>query len=157
VSGGSALLPAALAAIALIAAGCGGGDEKKDSFSDAFKPVNADLIDLGHDLAKATEEASGTPDSELAKRFGALADDLGAINARMKKLHAPTDLHDELAGLTGHLDSAVGELEDISAAAERHDDTAAAAATAALVETSARINENQNKLAAATGADEGSS
>jgi hypothetical protein len=144
-------------ALAMAVAGCGGGgDDEKDSFSDAYKPLNADLLAFSTELSTAAQEASSKSDAQLASAYDGLAADLDAINDRLRKLDPPEDLKDELGGMTRDLDSTVGNLDDIATAARRHDERAARTATRELLIASARVNQNQNKLAEATGADKGS-
>jgi hypothetical protein len=150
-----AIAACGLILIAIAIAACG-GDDKKDSFADAYNPLNADLLAFSQKLAKATEDASRKSDAELATEYDGLGGDLRAINERLKQLDPPDDLKDELDGMTRDLDSTAGDLEDIGAAAKRDDKSAAEAATRELLKDSAKVNQNQNKLAEATGSDKGS-
>jgi len=151
-------LACGVVAIAIGIAGCGGGgDDETDSFSDAYKPVNADLLAFSTDLSRTAQGASGKSDAQLAREYDGLATDLEAINRRVENLDPPQDLKDELDAMTRDLDSTVGAIEDIAAAARRNDARAAREATRALLVASAKVNQNQNKLADATGAERGSS
>ncbi len=142
-----------LVLVALPAAACGESD--KDKYIDDYKPLNDQLLDVGQDLSKAIQGADTQSDAQLAATFEGLAKELEGVRDDIADLDTPDDLKEESDALTKRIDSAVGDIEDISKAAQENDAQAAAAATVALGAAAVQVNRAQNALAKATGADVG--
>jgi outer membrane murein-binding lipoprotein Lpp len=143
-----------LIATALIA-GCGGTD-KTAEFKKDFKPVNAQILVLGTEVAQAVNTARGTPDAALATRFLGFASRLRAIRARVDKLDPPDKLKSPTRALSAGLGRLVADLQQIGTAAREHKPNVARAAAGALVRDSQAARDARRELARETGAKLGS-
>lgn len=137
----------------LAASGC--GEREKDRYIDDYKPLNDRLLRIGESVGRAPLEVGSDSNAKLAARFGRYASELDAVNRDIKALDTPRDLQAGSKALTGTIDVVVSDLEKISKAARQGDQEAAAAATLALTDDANKVNEAQNGLARATGANVG--
>ena len=144
---------AALAASALVGAGC--GESEKDEFIDAYNPLNERLLKIGRSVGGAPLEAGTESNAKLAQRFNRYADDLDKVNRDLAALDTPADLKDESKALTRAIGVVIVDLENVATAAREADQRRAAAATLSLTDHSNAVNQAQNRLAKATGADVG--
>jgi hypothetical protein len=140
-----------VAAIAL--AGCGKSEEEK--YADDFKPVNDRLLKVGERIGTRLGDASKQTNARLARQFGGFASDLEKVNGEIAALDPPKDLRDESRTLTERIEVVVKDLEDISEAARSGDPKAAKRAALSFGRHSPPLNQAQNRLARATGADPG--
>ena len=140
-----------VAAIAI--AGC--GQSKEDEYADDFKPLNDRLLVLGQQIGTGLDSAGDRTNAKLTSQFGRFASDLKKVNRQIADLDPPKELQDESKALVEHTDVVVKDLEDISAAARSGDRKAATRATIAFGRHSPQLNQAQNGLAKATGADPG--
>lgn len=148
---------ALLLALAALVAVTGCGEDEKEKFIGAYRPLNDRLLKVGEDLGAGLQNAGGKTNKQLAREFAAYALRLESINRDIAALDTPSDLRDESEALTTQIEATVKSLKDISGAAGANDPQAAAAATVELGTSSQALNRAQNKLAKATGAKVGSS
>jgi len=141
---------AALAAAALVAAGCGKDDKEK--YVEAYDPLNERLLKLGDAVGRAPLEAGTESNARLAHRFNRYADDLDRVNRDIAALDTPDDLMDESKALTRAIGVVIVDLENVATAAREADQRRAGAATLSLTDHTNAVNRAQNRLARATGA-----
>ena len=144
---------AALAVAAVSVSGCGESD--KDKYVDDYKPLNDRLLKVGERIGDGTLRARRQTNERLARDFGGYAADLEDVRKDIARLDTPDDLKDESSALTRSIDDVVDDLRKISGAADEGNPRAAAAATLDLGDHARTVNQVQNKLAKATGADVG--
>lgn len=138
---------------AIVLAGCGKSQEEK--YADDFKPVNDRLLKLGERIGTRLGDASKQTNATLARQFSGFASDLEKVNGEIGALDPPKNLRDESRALRGRIEVVVGDLEDIAEAARSGDPKAARRAALSFGRHSPPLNQAQNRLAKATGADPG--
>jgi hypothetical protein len=144
--------PAAfLAALALAAAGCGGGGDE-DGYADDFKPVNARIVALGGEVGDSVSGARQKSNEELSREFAGFADELGRIRRDLDALDPPDDLRHMQETLLAAMDRVQGDLEDIGDAAGSGDARAAGSASRDLVVHSLSLRDSRRALARESGA-----
>ena len=141
-----------LAALAL--AGC--GQSQKEKYADDFKPLNDRLLLVGEQIGNGLGGAGDQTNAKLASQFAGFASDLEKVNDDIADLDPPKELRDESRALTQRTRTVVRDLRAISQAARAGDRKATTRATLAFGRNAQRLNQAQNRLARATGADAGS-
>jgi hypothetical protein len=146
-----------LAALALAACGGDDGPSKSEEFAEDYKPLNAKLLATGKKLNSALQSANEKTNAQLATQFNTLSRDTGDIGEQIAELDPPEESKDDVEDLTESIATVSATLEKISDAAGANDPKAANTETKRLLTQSLVLNTAQNKVAAATGADKGSS
>jgi hypothetical protein len=125
------------AVLAMLLAGCGGGDEdnKPDDakFKTAALVTTNQISQIGQDLGATLRRARRSSDAALAKQFSGLASRTRASVAKLKALHPPDSARQEVAALTAALSTGADDLAAITSAVRTSDAKAAGAATKTLV------------------------
>ena len=142
-------LLALLLAFAPTLAACGDDEE---TFKKEFKPVNARILALGRDVARAVSDASRKSDRQIEQQFGGLAKRTGTLQKQVDALEPPDDLADEQKNLGDAMGDARDALGDIEKAAGDGNPQAARRATIKLVAASTDLRAQRRRLARATGA-----
>lgn len=154
-------LVAALAGGAVVAgvAITGGGSNSNTSsqsietFTQGFKPVNAEIMALGEDVGSAVTSASGKSDREIQRRFGSLSRRTATLRKNLSGLKPPDDLAGDKRDLMDAMGGARDALGEIANAAGAGDPQAARRALTQLVAASQTLRSERRKLARATGAE----
>jgi hypothetical protein len=130
-----------LLALALIfgAAACGddSGDEFKDQYNQAVRPLST----LGDDIGDSLSGAGGQSNQELGAQFEKLADRANQTRKNLAELDPPEDATDQFGELLASLKQAVGDLRAVGASAREGDPAEAEQATQELVESGQRVQE----------------
>jgi hypothetical protein len=148
---------AALLALALVLAGCGGSSSSTgtgptvSSFKAAFAAEKAQLKVLGTDVGTAVEGAAKQTDTALASQFQSLASRATALAGSLGQLSAPAQYKAELAALQSSVTQVAGALHSFEAAAAAHDAAAAKAAVETLVADAQQVKSTDNALSAKLG------
>jgi hypothetical protein len=145
------IIPALLAAAALLA-GCGGGSDQTATFERDFKPVNARLLRLDRLLGRALQTAPQTPDAALEKEFSRLATLAAQAKRDTDALKPPNDLRPRVDALSAATAGVAKDLRDIAHSAEVKDRTKASEATTALLTDFRALSAARREIAKKTGA-----
>jgi hypothetical protein len=140
-------LAAILLAAALLA-GCGGGSDEKDGFSQDYKPINDELLQIRSSIG---EVAQGTNEM-LAGAFGGFATRVDALAHRLDALKPPGDLRVKRDGLAAALILLGAQLKQISTRAAAHDAQGTREATERMVIALKAADGARRALARETGA-----
>jgi hypothetical protein len=138
----------ALVAATLVVAGC--GESSKEDYANNFRPINAELVQLGKKIAVSAASALNKSDREIAKEFGDHAEATVRARRRLDDLDPPDDLKSEQDDLSTALGDAEHALEGIANAAREHSPEDARRSTLDLIEASRKLRTARRKLAAAT-------
>ena len=141
-------MPRLLSAVllALVLAGCGGGD---DDYREQLPPIDRELVRLGDDVESALRGAGQSDDAAIAARFGGFARRMGRLREQLQDLDAPAELqgeHDRLVAASAPVRAA---LSRIAAAARAADAVAARDAATELVRRGAALDRARAALARA--------
>jgi hypothetical protein len=137
-----------LLAAALLLGAC--GEDKAKTFRQDFRPLNAKILGLGRDVGSAVTGASGKSDSQIQAEFAALAKRTGSLRTQVDDLDPPDDLKKDEDDLVAAMGDAQKSLNQISAAAKRHDPDAARRGTIQLVAASDDLRSSRRRLAEAS-------
>jgi hypothetical protein len=140
------ILPA-LVTCALLA-GCGGGSDENDRFSEAYRPINDQLLILRTSIAQAPPGS----DAMLAGEFSGFATQMDEARRRLDRLKPPDDLRGKINELSTAAAKLTADLRDIAEAATRHDSPATRAATQRMVRDLKAAEDARRELARETGA-----
>lgn len=147
--------PAFLVVLVPVIALAGCGQSQEDEYADDFKPLNDRLLRVGERIDTGLGSAGDQTNAKLARQFAGFASDLENVNEDIADLDPPKELQDESNALTERTDVVVKDLKDISEGARSGDRMATTRATLAFGRHAQRLNQAQNRLAKATGADAG--
>jgi hypothetical protein len=138
---GRAAVATALAALVLVAGGCGSSDKKDDtaSFKQDYTAESAKLHTIGDDIGTAVTGAEKMTDAEVVTTFDALAGRAHASVDVLKGLEAPDLAKDEVATLARTVEKAAGDMDTIVTGAKTKDIPAVTDAAKALVVDSAPV------------------
>ena len=136
-----------LVLVALIA-GCGGSAE--DDYADDVREVDKQVVSLNRDVLAAGREARGQTNTQLAKRFGQLAQRSGETQQDLDTLDPPDDLKDEQLAVVEALGNTQNALEAIERAANSNSRRSAGEAALQLNSALARLRTTRRALAQAT-------
>jgi hypothetical protein len=137
-----------VSATGLLLGGC--GEDKAKTFKLDFRPLNAKIVALGRDVGTAVTGASGRSDVQIQTEFAALAKRTGTLRKQVDDLDPPDELKDDTGDLVSAMGSAQKSLNQISAAAKKHDPDAARRATIQLVADSDELRSSRRRVAEAT-------
>jgi hypothetical protein len=130
--------------LGLLAAGCGGSD--REDYEKDYRPLDRKLVRLGDDVGQTIATAPQTPDRDLARKLGELADRTGDFERELDDLDPPDDLqpdHERLVASVGKAEDGLERVEKAVAAGNRQ---GAGEATVRLVETSRELLEAQREV-----------
>jgi len=131
-----AILISVLGTVAV--AGCG-GKSTEDAYKDDYPPLSRKIVALGGEVGKTIQNAGNSTNQQLSDAFGNYAQKLGDLQQQVDDLDPPKDLDDEQGALVSAMGDVQGDLNDISGAASKGDPKAARAATAHLIQDSAKL------------------
>jgi hypothetical protein len=143
-------LLALVAVLALVPVLSACGESEEEAFRKDYKPVNKRIVDLGEDVGKAVNGASGKTDEQIASEFGKLAQRTGEVSQQVDELDPPDDLAASQDDLVESLGDARDSLRDIEKAAGESDPQAARRATIQLITSSTDLRDARRKLERAT-------
>jgi hypothetical protein len=128
-----------------LAAGCGGGDGQ-DEYRQEYRKLDRQLVRLGDDVGETIAAAPQTPDTDLARKLGELAERTGDLEDDLDGLDPPGDLESEHERLVQAVGSAQGALERLGRAVSTGSRQGAGEATVTLVEASRELLEAQRAI-----------
>jgi hypothetical protein len=135
---------AALAALALLGAGC--GKSEQDEYADGLKPVNQHLNAFVRDVSRSVTGASTKTDEQLARQFGGLGDRAGVLRKQLDDLDPPDDVRTEQKTLVTALRKSEHALHAVQKAASQHKASEAGAATLAIATTTLAVEGARRQL-----------
>jgi hypothetical protein len=145
------LISAAIVA-ALALGGCGGSSGPSlSSFKSGFSADKKQFTKLGTDLAAAITGANKKTDDQLATELTALAGRAKQQATQLSKLNPPSKYKSQLGNLKAGFNAVSADLTSISAAAAKHDSTAAGNATRTLLGDAAKVKTADTSLSKALG------
>jgi hypothetical protein len=135
------VLSVSVAALAALLSGCGGGGGTtgSDSFTTEYPTHSAQIHGIGTQLANAIGNANGETNAQLLAALKPIQSEANNALADLQALDPPDDLQAGYNELITALEKGTGDLDDIVAAVEANDATAARTATIKLVTDSAGI------------------
>jgi hypothetical protein len=142
------LVLALLAAVVLLATGCGSsGPSAAETYKAAFTPLNAEIISTGNQVGEAVTTAPKKSNAELSAAFARLSDKAAALAGAMVKLSPPKEVEADHQLLVSGLRKEAGNLNRIAEAAVKGDPVAAKQAAADTVTAAAGIRDPRLRLA----------
>ncbi len=147
-------LLAALVAVSLTLAACGGGgNDTEKTFKTEGKAAVLSVRAVGTQLATALKGASNATNAQLTQEITAISTAGAASLAQVKALKAPNDADKTLVtNLSTALSTALNDLTAIGDAVTANDPTQAKSSTEQLVTDSTPVQTANNALAQAVGA-----
>jgi hypothetical protein len=127
--------PAALVAVAVAIAGCGGSSSSDQTakFKKSYAAVSNHLRQTSQAIGSAIQQAPGQTDAQLATTFHGLASRWQSQVSELETLHPPSNLQTVFNTLTSAATRTESDLTAIASAAETHGVAAAKQASASLV------------------------
>ena len=125
----------ALAVVALLVGGCGGGS----NFKKDYTKTDSQLRQLGVDLGSALRTAKNSSDVALATKFDSFATRTRKIVSDLGKLKAPDKVKSDLTQLQAALTAIAGDMSAFATTARAHDKKAANAALQKLIRDAAPV------------------
>jgi hypothetical protein len=139
-------IPALILALALPAAGCGGGDDADNQFREDYNAAVEKLSEINSDIGSAGATAAGQSNNKIAQEFERIADTAEQTRQDLSELEPPEDAKDAFDQLLSALKQGVADLRAVAKAAVANDPAAAAEAVQALSESGQAITDAENEL-----------
>lgn len=145
-----------LAALAVGAAGCGGGDDGTDdkaaTFKKEFIPINSHILQVNEEIVKTLTGQRGRSDSQFASFMEINASAERNILADLKKLDPPKEYAAQTKALTDNVSLVAEDLESLVASTKVRDLKTVKKAYEHLIATSDKVQKSRQFLARKTGA-----
>jgi hypothetical protein len=138
------LIPLVLVTVAV--AGCGDSAPSLGAFKSGFKSDKTSFRRLGLDLQRAIATAQTKTDTQVATEIAALGRRAEQEAGALSKLNPPGRFQSDLHRLELGFRALGVDLNQISAAATKHNANAARAGTAALLRDAARIKASDKAI-----------
>ena len=144
----------AIAAAALVVAGCGGSDkpDQTETFKKAFIPINSHILQVNEEIARTLTGQHGHSDAKFEAFMETNASGQRQILADLKQLDPPPELAAQTAELTKNAGLIADDLESLVAATKVRDLKTVKKAYEHLIATADKLQKNRQFLARKTGA-----
>jgi hypothetical protein len=111
------MLAALCVALALVVAGCGGGDSFKDDYNEKAKG----FTELGQNVQAGLRDSGKKSGADVQKEFNDLAAETGKVRGDVASLDPPDDVKPQFDALLKEVDDSAASLRNFGTAAATDD------------------------------------